>query len=136
MLKKHELWSCARIVNMGNIFMVSTSFDALTPQVSSAHWMTSPSVMILAKKIFHWNKIDFKAFWRVRSVEISTILQDFGNSSYLRFIKKGQNLMLSSSFDALRSQVSNAHRMMCLFCILFAKKIFLWKSSSNMNALK
>ena len=71
-------------------------------------------------------------FWEV----VASILEDFGCSRRPRLVSMTYNLMPGTSFDALESQVSNAHRIVALFCILFPKKIYLSTISSNMNALK
>ena len=57
----------------------------------------------------------------------------FGHSTRHTIVAMSQKMMVGTSFDALRPQVSSAHRFMSSCVIVFAKKLFLMKKSSSEN---
>ena len=118
------------IVAMSQKMMVGTSFDALRPQVSSAHQFMSSCVIVFAQKKILMKKLSSENFGLEKLKEISQFFVDFGCSSNPRFVTMCPKMMVGTSFDALRSHLSSAHRFMCLFCLVFAKQCFSEKLTS------
>ena len=65
--------------------------------------------------------------WRIKEGILRRIMRakkfckTFGHSSQLRFVCMCHKMFVGTAFEALRPQVCNAHRIINLFCILFAK---------------